>query len=173
MTNRQFKMSAFGVNFLICLILSMMATDQFQRESSWVYFFASPVLSTKKAGWFLNELPQVCYWTSSVFLLMINGRFCKEFHGVFYLPIPQPVHNHHQCFPSSNSGGQCLFYALYFMGGKFSNRTNQRANTLSFEWPKSMESLKDFAVYGGDGQTRECQIVRLRQFFGLDTLSQE
>lgn len=54
-------------------------------------------------------------------------------------------------FLPGTSGGQGVVDALFGDYLFRADRNNERVNTLSFDWPNSMESLKDFPVYAGDG----------------------
>lgn len=55
-------------------------------------------------------------------------------------------------FLPGTSGGQGVVDAAFGEYFFRSDPKNDRVNTLSFDWPKSMESLKDFPVYTSDGK---------------------
>lgn len=54
-------------------------------------------------------------------------------------------------FLPGTSGGQGIVDAIV---GKYvfrPNGQNDKTNTLSFDWPKSMDQLKDYPYYAADG----------------------
>ena len=70
--------------------------------------------------------------------------------------IVNEVLNQSQAFISGflpgTSGGQGVIDAVFGQYLFRSDPNNDRVNTLSFDWPRNMESLKEFPVYGGDGK---------------------
>ena len=55
-------------------------------------------------------------------------------------------------FLPGTSGGQGIVDAIFGSYTFRPNGANSKANTLSFDWPRSMDSLKNFPYYGADGE---------------------
>lgn len=54
-------------------------------------------------------------------------------------------------FLPGTSGGQGIVDAIFGSYTFRANGTSNKANSLSFDWPKSMDSLRDFPYYSADG----------------------
>jgi beta-glucosidase len=54
-------------------------------------------------------------------------------------------------FLPGTSGGQGIVDSIFGSYVFRPNGSNSKANTLSFDWPKTMDSLKNFPYYAADG----------------------
>lgn len=73
-------------------------------------------------------------------------------------------------FLPGTSGGQGIVDAIF---GQYTFRpqgNNSRANTLSFDWPRSMESLKNFPYYGADGEIPTIPDPLFKAGYGLSSV---
>lgn len=71
-------------------------------------------------------------------------------------------------FLPGTSGGQGIVDSI-FGDYKFKANENNKANTLSFDWPQSMESLKNFPYYGSDGEVPTIPNALFKAGFGLSS----
>lgn len=75
-------------------------------------------------------------------------------------------------FLPGTSGGQGIVDAIT---GKYVFRKNgsgDRTNSLSFDWPKSMDQLRNFPYYGADGQIPQISDPLFKVGYGLSTVTQ-
>ncbi len=73
-------------------------------------------------------------------------------------------------FLPGTSGGQGIVDAIF---GDYVIRPNGNkdgVNSLSFDWPSNMESLKEFPYYGADNKVPEIADPLFRVGFGLSTV---
>lgn len=71
-------------------------------------------------------------------------------------------------FLPGTSGGQGIVDAI-FGSYTFRPASANQANTLSIDWPKSMDSLKGFPYYGADGQIPAIPDPLFKAGYGLST----
>ena len=70
-------------------------------------------------------------------------------------------------FLPGTSGGQGIVDAIF---GDYVIRPNgAKVNSLSFDWPKNMDQLKEFPYYGADGEIPKIEDPLFKVGYGLST----
>jgi beta-glucosidase len=73
-------------------------------------------------------------------------------------------------FLPGTSGGQGIVDAIFGSYIFRPNGASSGANTLSFDWPRSMESLKSFPYYGADGEIPTISDPLFKVGYGLSSV---
>jgi beta-glucosidase len=73
-------------------------------------------------------------------------------------------------FLPGTSGGQGIVNSIFGNYVFRANGANDQANTLSFDWPKTMEQLKDFPYYGTDGELPRISDPAFKVGYGLSSV---
>lgn len=72
-------------------------------------------------------------------------------------------------FLPGTSGGHGIANAIFGDYLFRSDPKNDRVNTLSMDWPKDMDSLKNFPYYAADGQIPKIPNPIFKPGYGLST----
>ena len=73
-------------------------------------------------------------------------------------------------FLPGTSGGQGIIDSIFGSYTFRPNGSSSGANTLSFDWPKSMDSLKNFPYYGADGEIPTIPDALFKVGYGLSSV---